>query len=74
MVYAMASGLLVFSGYEHFVKIVQKSRVEKFSIQTFHYTSCFTAKRVTNLRGPSTRHCARATQLRILKCCNSGEP
>ena len=31
--------------------------------QEFHYTCCITPKRVTTLRGPSPRHCARATQL-----------
>ena len=31
--------------------------------QIFHYTRCIMSKRVTSLRGPSLRHCARATQL-----------
>ena len=30
--------------------------------QIFHYTRCNTPKRVTSLRGPSPRHCARVTQ------------
>ena len=42
--------------------------------QIFHYTRCITPKRVTNLRGPSLRHCARATQLLSKKCLNGGEP
>ena len=31
--------------------------------QIFCYTRCITLKRATNLRDPSPRHCARATQL-----------
>ena len=31
--------------------------------QIFHYTRCNTPKRVTSWRGPSPRHCPRATQL-----------
>ena len=34
-----------------------------FTNQIFHYTRCNTLKRVTSLRGPSPRHCARVTQL-----------
>ena len=44
------------------------------SIQIFHYTRCITPKRVTTWRGPSPRHCARATQLRSKKCRSGGEP
>ena len=33
------------------------------SNQVFYYTRCITPKRVTSLRGPFPRHCARATQL-----------
>ena len=42
--------------------------------QVFHYTHCNTPKRVTSWRGPSPRHCARATQLLSKKCCIGGEP
>ena len=43
--------------------ILLKSRVNSkasicFSNQIFHFTCCFTLKRVTSLRGPSPRHCA----------------
>ena len=31
--------------------------------QILHYTRCITPKRVTSLLGPSSRHCALATQL-----------
>ena len=40
----------------------------KFSLKANHsyeiiyYTRCITRKRVTRLRGPSSRHCVRATQ------------
>ena len=44
------------------------------SNQIFHYTRCTTPKRVTSLRGPSPRHCARATQLLSKKCRSGGEP
>ena len=44
------------------------------SNQIFHYTRCKTPKRVTSWRGPSPRHCARATQLLSKKCCSGGEP
>ena len=43
-------------------------------IKSFIYTRCSTPKRVTSLRGPSPRHCARATQLLSKKCCSGGEP
>ena len=42
------------------------------SNQIFHYTGCITPKRVTSLRDPSPRHCARATQLLSKKCRNGG--
>ena len=42
--------------------------------QIFYYTRCNTPKRVTSWRGPSPRHCARATQLLSKKCRSSGEP
>ena len=42
--------------------------------QIFHYTCCITPKRVTSLRGPSPRHCARATQLFLKKCRSGVEP
>ena len=42
--------------------------------QIFHYTRCNTPERVTSWRGPSPRHCARATQLLSKKCRNGGEP
>ena len=38
------------------------------SNQTFHYTRCIAPKRVTSLRGPSLRQCARAAQLLSKKC------
>ena len=44
------------------------------SNQIFHYTRCITPKRVTSLRGPSLRHCARATQPLSKKCRSGGEP
>ena len=31
--------------------------------QIFYYTRCITPKGETSLRGPISRHCARATQL-----------
>ena len=40
----------------------------------FQYTRCNTPERVTSWRGPSPRHCARATQLHSKKCRNGGEP
>ena len=44
------------------------------SNQIFHYTRWITPKRVTSWRGPSPRHCARATQLLSKKCHDGGEP
>ena len=44
------------------------------SLSLFHYTRCNTPERVTSWRGPSPRHCARATQLLSKKCRNGGEP
>ena len=41
--------------------------------QIFHYTRCIMPKRLTSLRGPSQRHCARATQLHSKKRCRGGE-
>ena len=38
-----------------------------------YYTRCITPKRVTSLRSPSSRHCARATQLHSKKCCSGGK-
>ena len=35
----------------------------QIKIKIFHYTRCKTPERVTSWRGPSPRHCARATQL-----------
>ena len=40
----------------------------EISNQIFHYTRCIPPKRVTSLRGPFMRHCARATQLFSKKC------
>ena len=40
----------------------------------FHYTRCNTPKRVTSWRGPSSPHCARATQLLSKKYRSGGEP
>ena len=42
--------------------------------QIFYYTRWITPKRVTSWRGPSPRHCARATQLLSKKCRSGGEP
>ena len=42
--------------------------------QIFYYTRCDTLKCITSLRGPSPRHCARATQLLSKKCRSGGEP
>ena len=42
--------------------------------QIFHFTRCKTPKRVTSLRGPFPRHCARAAQLLSKKCCSGREP
>ena len=50
----------------HFLEVNQ--------IKIFHYTRCITPKRVTSWRGPSPRHCARATQLLSKKCRSGGEP
>ena len=44
------------------------------SNQIIHYTRCITPKRVTSWRGPSSHHCARATQLLSKKCRSGGEP
>ena len=44
------------------------------SNQIFHYTCCITLKRVTSLRGPFPRHCARKTQLFLKKRRCGGEP
>ena len=44
------------------------------SNQMFRYTRCNTPKRVTSWRGPSSRHCSRATQLLSKKCRSGGEP
>ena len=44
------------------------------SNQILHYTHCNTPKRITSWRGPSPRHCARATQLLSKKCHSGGEP
>ena len=46
----------------------------RVSNQIFHYTRWITPKRVTSWRGPSPRHCARATQLLSKKCRSGGEP
>ena len=43
------------------------------SNQIFHYTRWIMPKRVTSLRGPSSRHCARTTQLLSKKCRSGGE-
>ena len=43
------------------------------SNQIFHYTRYITPKRVTSLRGPYPRHCARVTQLLSKKCRSGGE-
>ena len=40
--------------------------------QIFYYTRWITPKRVTSWRGPSPRHCARATQLLSKKCRSGG--
>ena len=40
----------------------------------FHYTRCIMPKRVTSLRGPSSSHCARATELLSKKYHSGGEP
>ena len=40
----------------------------------FQYSRWITPKGVTSLRGPSPRHCTRATQLLSKKCRNGGEP
>ena len=44
-----------------------------WSNQIFYYTCCITPKRVTSLRGPSPRNCARVTQLLLKKCRSGGE-
>ena len=54
---------------QHFVKLHRL--IKK---QIFHYTRCNTPKRVTSWRGPSPRHCHRATQLLSEKCRSGGEP
>ena len=40
----------------------------------FYHTRCIPLKRVASLRGPSPRHCARATQFVLKKCPSSSEP
>ena len=47
--------------------------MKKIKNQIFHGTTCITPKRVTNLRGPSPRHCAQATQLLSKKYCSGRE-
>ena len=42
--------------------------------QIFYYTRCITPKRVTSWQDPSSRHCARVTQLLLKKCRSDGEP
>ena len=44
------------------------------SNQIFHFTRRNTPRRVTSWRGPSPRHCARATPLLSKKCYSGGEP
>ena len=40
----------------------------------FYFSRCIAPKRVMSLRGPSSRHCAGATQLFPKKYCSGGEP
>ena len=64
--------------------IANETRIDKLEInqvesqiksnQIFHYTRWITPKRVTSWRGPSPRHCARATQFLSKKCRSGGEP
>ena len=51
-----------------------KKKLAPKSNQIFHYTRWITPKRETSWRGPSPRHCARATQLLSKKCRSGGEP
>ena len=53
--------------YKHIMCV--KSNLSLYSL---YYA--VTPKRATSLRGPSTHHCARATQLLSKKCRNGGEP
>ena len=55
-----------FWSYNFFRKLIKE-------YQIIHYTRFITPKRVTSLRGPFTRHCARATQLLSKKCRMGGE-
>ena len=52
----------------------QMQKPHKLSNQVFHYTCCNMLKRVMSWRGPSPRHCARATQLLSKKCRSGGKP
>ena len=66
------------------VQLVHSHQVDNFDLEVqaakyvvneiFRYTRCKTPKRVTSLRGPSPRRCARATQLLSKKCRSGGEP
>ena len=53
---------------------IEKTTWQISANQIFDCTRCSTPKRVTSLRGPSLRHCARATQLLSKKCCSGVEP
>ena len=48
-------------------------RPNERSNQIFHYSRCIKPKRVTSLRGQSSLHCARVTQLLSKKFCSGGE-
>ena len=57
------------------IKFLQNEiKLEKRWNQIFHYTSGITPKRVTSLRGPTSRHCSRATQLISKKFCSGSKP
>ena len=63
------------SNKAYFVAFVLKMLVSHIVYGSlFHYMQCTTPKRVTSLRSPFSRHCARATQLLSKKCCSGGEP
>ena len=67
-------GIFIFNA--KYIRIMCKNSllIIKSLSSLFHYTRCNTPKRVTSWRGPSPRHCARATQLLSKKCRSGGEP
>ena len=65
---------LTHSQLQLFSAFFKQRLINHIKYQIFHYTCCNTLNRVTSFRGPSPRHCARATQLLSKKCRSGGEP